>query len=277
MQTDTGKPAPFVQALTGRTGSRRSSNQTCADGILSRTDGSDSSRRHMMSRTDRRRSRIGVAAHGVVGRDLCGRPHGPHFDVGSPQLALECSDRLGILPEPGRGDRALSEGGIQHPLTLDKLCSERPCRFLHAAEARVCRCDLIRATFEFVLQFEHMRRAGGNGSVRLLLPVPSRVRRAGPPALAAQATRSPAFAPRHRRPASALQPDQQRAGTESAKMKCATLDSDETAKCCRRQAATNIYDSFIARSRNALVMTDTELRDIARAATTGLSRMPNIG
>ncbi len=33
--------------------------------------------------------------------------------------------------------------------------------------------------------------------------------------------------------------------------------------------------SFAARSRSALPMTDTELSDIARAATTGLSRMPN--
>ena len=35
--------------------------------------------------------------------------------------------------------------------------------------------------------------------------------------------------------------------------------------------------SFAARSRSALPMTDTELRDIARAATTGLSRMPRSG
>jgi hypothetical protein len=32
-----------------------------------------------------------------------------------------------------------------------------------------------------------------------------------------------------------------------------------------------------ARRRRALAMTDTELRDIANAATTGLSRMPKAG
>ena len=33
----------------------------------------------------------------------------------------------------------------------------------------------------------------------------------------------------------------------------------------------------VTRKRKALAMTDTELSDIARAATTGLSRMPNTG
>ena len=35
--------------------------------------------------------------------------------------------------------------------------------------------------------------------------------------------------------------------------------------------------SRAARRRRALAMTDTELSDIAKAAITGLSRMPNIG
>lgn len=33
----------------------------------------------------------------------------------------------------------------------------------------------------------------------------------------------------------------------------------------------------VARKRKALAITDTELNDIASAATTGVSRMPNIG
>ena len=35
--------------------------------------------------------------------------------------------------------------------------------------------------------------------------------------------------------------------------------------------------SFAARSRRALTMTDTELRDMARAAMTGLSMIPKLG
>ena len=39
----------------------------------------------------------------------------------------------------------------------------------------------------------------------------------------------------------------------------------------------NAGHSFTARNRSALAMTDTELKDIASAATTGLSRIPNSG
>jgi hypothetical protein len=39
----------------------------------------------------------------------------------------------------------------------------------------------------------------------------------------------------------------------------------------------NIAHNLAARSRRALAMTETELSDIASAATTGLSRIPNVG
>jgi hypothetical protein len=44
-----------------------------------------------------------------------------------------------------------------------------------------------------------------------------------------------------------------------------------------RKSSGTAGHSFAARNRNAFAMTDTELRDIAKAATTGLSRIPKIG
>ena len=47
--------------------------------------------------------------------------------------------------------------------------------------------------------------------------------------------------------------------------------------CASSQYERPLGYSLAPRNRSALPITETELKDIANAATTGLSRMPNIG